>query len=203
MFISLEGADGSGKTTQVALLANRLQAENHDVEVTREPGGTPGAEAVARLLLDGATDRWSAMTEVLLFAAARRDHVERKIRPALDRGAIVISDRFHDSTAVYQSARGADPAEIEIIHNTAVAIRPDLTLVLQVDANEAGARLQARSEGEYRFERMGSEFHRRVARGYRALCEQEPERCQPIDGDGSAESVSDAIWSIVAPRLAG
>lgn len=141
MFISLEGIDGSGKSTQSARLAEALRRAGHDVVQTREPGGAPGAEEIRRLLVEGDPDRWSPETETLLFNAARRDHLERTIRPALDAGRIVITDRFADSTRVYQGAtRGDLRGFADAIHAAAIGVEPDLTLVLDMDPKVALSR---------------------------------------------------------------
>lgn len=141
MFISLEGIDGSGKSTQARRLAEALRAEGHEVVLTREPGGAPGAEDIRRLLVEGRADRWSAETELLLFTAARRDHLERTIRPALDRGAWVVTDRFADSTRVYQGAtRGELRATVDALHALMIGVEPDRTVVIDLDPAEALAR---------------------------------------------------------------
>lgn len=144
-FITFEGIDGSGKSTQARLLADRLQAEGRDVVLTREPGGSPGAEEIRQLLLTGDPDRWSAETEILLFTAARRDHLEKTIRPALDRGAVVICDRFADSTRVYQGAtRGELRGTVDNLHRLMIGQDPDLTFVIDMDPRDALARANER-----------------------------------------------------------
>lgn len=147
MFISLEGIDGSGKSTQARQLAEALRAEGHEVVLTREPGGAPGAEDIRRLLVEGRADRWSAETELLLFTAARRDHLERTIRPALDRGAWVVTDRFADSTRVYQGAtRGDLRATVDALHALMIGVEPDRTVVIDLDPAEALARTLHRQQ---------------------------------------------------------
>ena len=134
LFVSLEGIDGSGKSTQGRLLADGLRADGHAVTLTREPGGSPGAEEIRRLVLEGATDRWSAETEILLFTAARRDHLEKTIRPALQRGEIVITDRFADSTRIFQGVtRGDLSATVDRLHDLMIGVEPDLTLLFDLD----------------------------------------------------------------------
>lgn len=150
MFISFEGIDGSGKSTQARLLADALRAEGREVVLTREPGGSDGAEAIRRLLVEGGTDRWSAETEILLFNAARRDHLERTIRPALQAGKTVITDRFADSTRVYQGVtRGDLSASVEALHNLMIGIEPDRTFVIDVSLVIAGKRLLARAAASF------------------------------------------------------
>lgn len=146
MFISFEGIDGSGKSTQARLLAEGLRSEGHEVVLTREPGGSPGAEQIRRLLVEGRADRWSPETELLLFTAARRDHLERTIRPALDRGAWVVTDRFADSTRVYQGVARADLAEaVEDLHRLMIGTEPDRTFVIDLDPAQALARATGRA----------------------------------------------------------
>lgn len=145
MFISLEGIDGSGKSTQAHLLADHLRAAGREVVLTREPGGSPGAEEIRRLLVEGRGERWSPESELLLFNAARRDHLERTIRPALARGAVVVSDRFVDSSRVYQgAARGDLRALVDALHALVIGVEPDLTLVIDLDPAEAVARTSLR-----------------------------------------------------------
>ncbi|WP_036708089.1 dTMP kinase [Paracoccus sanguinis] len=147
MFISLEGIDGSGKSTQARRLAEALRTEGREVVLTREPGGAPGAEDIRRLLVEGRADRWSAETELLLFTAARRDHLERTIRPALDRGAWVVTDRFADSTRVYQGAtRGDLRGAVDALHALMIGVEPDRTFVIDLDPAEALARTLRRQQ---------------------------------------------------------
>uniref|UniRef100_UPI001B6DFBF2 dTMP kinase n=1 Tax=Amaricoccus sp. TaxID=1872485 RepID=UPI001B6DFBF2 len=152
-FISFEGVDGAGKTTQLRRLAATLRAAGRDVVETREPGGSPGAEEIRRLLVEGAPGRWSAESECLLFTAARRDHVERTIAPALAAGRTVLTDRFADSTRVYQGAARADlRATVDALHALMIGREPDLTVILDLDPDEAHARGTARGGAEDRFE---------------------------------------------------
>ena len=202
LFISFEGSDGVGKSTQVTRLAERIRDHDRKVVVTREPGGTSGAEEIRRLLLEGDTERWSAMTELLLFCAARRDHLEKVIEPALAEGAVVLCDRFHDSTAVYQAAAGGvDIAIAKQFHQIAVGRVPALTLVLLLSPQAAEMRCQKRSGERHRFEEFGEAFRMRVEQGYRQLAEREPERCREIDASGNIDKVAQTIWETVAPQL--
>lgn len=201
-FISFEGGEGAGKSTQIRRLADRLATAGHDVIVTREPGGSPGAEAIRDLLVNGAADRWSPVTESLLMYAARRDHLERVIRPALGRGAIVLCDRFADSTRAYQGAGGDAPAsliaalEAHVLGGTV----PVLTLILDLPAEVGLQRAQARG-GAARFESKGLAFHERLRAGYLEIARQEPERCVVIEANAPLDAVGAAIADVVAQRL--
>jgi dTMP kinase len=203
LFVTFEGIDGSGKTTQIRRLAGRLSAEGRDVRVTREPGGSPGAEEIRRLLVEGEPGRWSAETEILLFTAARRDHVERVIRPALEAGAIVLCDRFVDSTRVYQGARRGDlRACVDRLHAMMIGIEPDLTLILDLDPDEAMRREAGRGGAERRFERFGRAFQMRLREGFRALAAEAPDRCRVIAAAGDEATVAREIEAALAPVLA-
>ncbi|GGF58087.1 thymidylate kinase [Paracoccus acridae] len=194
MFISFEGIDGCGKSTQARLLAEALRAEGRQVVLTREPGGSPGAEEIRRLLVTGAGERWSAETECLLFTAARRDHLERTIRPALDAGKTVITDRFADSTRVYQGAtRGELRGLVDRMHGLAIGVEPDLTFVIDLDPETALGRGNARGGTEDRFESLGLDFQQRLAQGFRALAQEFPARVRLIDGSGSTGDVAARI----------
>ena len=193
-FITLEGGEGSGKSTQGRLLADALRAHGHEVVLTREPGGTPGAEAIRAMLVTGEDSRWTAWSEALLMTAARVDHVERVIRPALARGATVICDRFIDSTRAYQGAgRGLEDAALIDLHNEAVALWPDQTLVLQLPHADGLARAAARGDAEARFEAAGAAFHARIAGFFAMLPAAEPDRCRAIDASGSVDAVAQRI----------
>jgi dTMP kinase len=197
-FISFEGIDGSGKSTQARLLAAHLRATGHDVVLTREPGGSPGAEEIRALLLRGEADRWSAETEILLFTAARRDHLERTIRPALGRGATVVTDRFADSTRVYQGiTRGDLRGIVDRLHALMIGVEPDLTFVVDIAPATGLARAAARSDGEQRFEGMGLAMQEAMRAGFLALAQDFPERVRIIDGDRPA----DAIAADIAAQL--
>lgn len=194
MFISFEGIDGCGKSTQARLLADALRVEGREVVLTREPGGSPGAEEIRRLLVIGTGERWSAETECLLFTAARRDHLERTIRPALVEGRMVITDRFADSTRVYQGAtRGELRAFVDRMHDLAIGVEPDLTFVIDLDPATALARGNARGGTEDRFESLGLDFQQRLVNGFRALAAEFPARVRLIDGTGSEADVAARI----------
>jgi dTMP kinase len=202
VFITLEGIDGSGKSTQARRLAEALRAEGRDVVLTREPGGSPGAEEIRRLLVEGDPDRWSGATEILLFTAARRDHLEKTIRPALAAGRIVVSDRFADSTRVYQGAARGDLRDlVDRLHEMAIGIEPDLTLVIDMEPEAALARGLARKSGEDRFEELGAAFQARLRAGFVALAAEHPARCRLIDGNRAADAVARDIRAAVAPLL--
>lgn len=197
-FITFEGIDGSGKSTQARLLAAYLKSKGIDVVLTREPGGSPGAEEIRRLLVEGAPDRWSGETEILLFTAARRDHLEKTIRPALDRGAVVISDRFADSTRVYQGAARGDLRDIvDRLHDTVVGLEPDLTFVIDMDPGEALSRGLARQSGEDRFEDMGQSFQERLRSGFHDLVQANPGRCHMIDGQRDPDAIAHDVALIL------
>lgn len=190
MFLSLEGVDGSGKSTQARLLAEWLRGRGHEVVLTREPGGSPGAEEIRRLLLEGEPGRWSPTVEALLFTAARRDHLERTVGPALARGAWVVTDRYADSTRVYQgAAREGGAGLVDALHELAIGREPDLTFVIDLAPGEAHARAGARGGAEMRFEAMGAAFQHRVREGFLALARAHPRRMRVIDGAGSARAV--------------
>lgn len=203
LFITFEGGEGAGKSTQAARLAPRIAALGREVVRTREPGGSLGAEAIRALLVTGEPDRWSATTETLLMYAARRDHIERLIAPALERGAVVICDRFADSTRAYQGAAGGAPATlIEALETEVLAgVRPDLTLILDLPAEIGLRRSRGEDSDEDRFESKGLVFHQRLRAFFQALAENDPARCVSIDAAADEWSVAEAIWAAVAPRL--
>jgi dTMP kinase len=209
LFITLEGIDGAGKSTQARLLADRLRAAGHEVVLTREPGGAPGAEEIRRLLVEGAPGRWSPETEILLFTAARRDHLERVIAPALGRGAFVVCDRFVDSTRAYQG-EGRLRATVERLHAMMIGRDPDLTLILDMDPDAGLGRSDAKAadrsrqghRAENRFERRGGAFQAQMRRAFLAIAAAEPSRCRVVDAARPVEAVADEIWRVVAERLA-
>ena len=202
-FITFEGGEGAGKSTQVRRLAARLEFRGVDVLMTREPGGSPGAETLRGLLVTGDADRWSPMAETLILYAAREDHLRRTIRPALDAGRWVLCDRFADSTRAYQGAAGGtDPAFIRALENAVVGpTAPDLTLVLDMPADVGLARAAGRGEGEARFESKGLAFHQRLRDGFLAVARAEPYRCVVVDAAGDMDAVEQAIWTAVVARF--
>ena len=202
LFISLEGIDGAGKSTQSRLLAEHLRGLGRDVIETREPGGAAGAEDIRKLLVEGDPDRWSPETEILLFSAARRDHLERTIAPSLACGAVVICDRFADSTRVYQGAARGDLRDlVDDIHARVIGVEPDLTLILDMDPAMALARGLARQSGEDRFEDMGLPFQERLRSGFQALARDFPDRCAMVDANQAPEAIAQDIARIVEARL--
>lgn len=201
IFISLEGIDGSGKSTQGRRLAQTLRDQGHSVTLTREPGGSPGAEEIRRLVLEGATDRWSAETEILLFTAARRDHLEKTIRPALARGEVVITDRFADSTRIFQGITRGDLSEtVDRLHALMIGVEPDLTLLFDLDPAVGLARATARAGAELRFEDMGLGFQQKARAGFLALAKAHP-RFRLIDADADEATVAERVWHAVTPHL--
>lgn len=203
MFITFEGIDGSGKSTQARLLADHLRAKGHDVVLTREPGGSPGAEEIRRLVLEGDPDRWSAETEILLFTAARRDHLERVIEPALKAGKVVISDRFADSTRMYQGlSRGDLRGLVDELHALMIGREPELTFVIDMDPDLGLARAKGRNGTEERFEDFGAGLQRQMRAGFLALAAEHPVRCRVIDGNRPAEAVAAEVAAIADRALA-
>ncbi|EEX11228.1 thymidylate kinase [Ruegeria lacuscaerulensis ITI-1157] len=202
MFLTFEGIDGSGKSTQARMLAEHLRLSGHEVVLTREPGGSPGAEEIRRLVLEGDPDRWSAETEILLFTAARRDHLERTIEPALAEGKIVICDRFADSTRMYQGlSRGDLRAIVDQLHQLMIRREPDLTLLIDMDPETGLARAKGRHGGEERFEDFGPDLQRRMRKGFLELAEEFPERFRVIDGNRDMDSVSRDVTQIALQAL--
>ncbi len=203
LFISFEGIDGSGKSTQARLLADTLRAQGREVVLTREPGGSPGAEQIRALVLEGEPDRWSPHTEILLFTAARRDHLERTIAPALAAGKVVICDRFADSTRMYQGlSRGDLRALVDQLHDLMIGREPDLTLLIDMDPETGLARALARNGTEERFETFGADLQRRMRAGFLALADEFPDRIRTIDGNRTADAVAADIRTAVESALA-
>jgi dTMP kinase len=205
-FITLEGGEGAGKSTQARLLARKLEPLGVSVVVTREPGGSPGAEELREVILSGKVAPFGPAGEAILFSAARIDHVDRTIAPALARGQWVICDRFADSTRAYQGAAGnIDPALIASLERVAVgAVKPDLTLMLDIAPETGLGRAAARrrpGEAIDRFEREGAGFHETLRQAFLAIARAEPERCAVIDANNPAEAVAEAIWICVRERL--
>jgi len=199
-FISFEGGEGAGKSTQARLLKGALEARGHSVVLTREPGGSPGAEEIRKLLVEGEPERWTPVSETLLFLAARADHVARVIEPALARGEWVISDRFSDSTYVYQGiARRVGVEVVDRLQKAALgSFTPDLTLVLDLDPRDGLKRAGARGGGhENRFEKFDSEFHSELRNAFREIAWANPPRCVLIDAGHSAEDVATEVWRAV------
>ena len=202
-FITFEGGEGAGKSTQARLLVERLQAAGLTVVMTREPGGSEGAEALRPLLVTGDRDRWTPTAETLLMYAGRSDHLTRLIRPALEAGTWVVCDRFSDSTRAYQGAGGGvDPAFIEAIEAEVVGVdKPDLTLIFDMPVEVGLERAFGRDMFEARFESKGLEFHERLRAEFLRIASREPERCARIDASGSLEAVAADVWAAVSSRL--
>lgn len=202
VFLSFEGIDGSGKSTQARLLAEALRARGLTVTLTREPGGSAGAEEIRRLVLEGAADRWSTETELLLFTAARRDHLEKTIRPALARGEVVICDRFADSSRIYQGlTRGDLRVTVDALHSLMIGVEPDLTFLIDIDPSLGLRRAIARAGSEMRFEGMGLGFLEKARTGFLALATAAPQRFRIIDGTGAAEDVAQAVTAAALAHL--
>ena len=201
--ITLEGGEGAGKSTQAKAVGAWLESQGITVELTREPGGAPGAEAIRTLLVTGDTGRWDPLTELLLHYAARHEHMIRRIRPALDAGTWVVCDRFVDSTLAYQGYGLGVPAEAIAQIRSAVLgdFAPDLTLVLDVSPGTRRARTAGRPGNEDRYERMDEAFHARVRDGFRAIAAAEPGRCVMISADADVEEVGEAIRAAIMDHL--
>jgi dTMP kinase len=202
-FITLEGGEGAGKSTQIARLRAWLEGRGHRITVTREPGGSPGAEMVRKLLVEGPTERWDGTTEALLHFAARREHLRSTVWPALKRGDWVVSDRFADSTLAYQGyGHGVDRRIFEQLYELAVgAFRPDLTIILDVPIEIGLKRAAERRGAETRYESLPRDFHSRVRTGFLEIAKREPKRCIVIDATGSVDAIAVAIAEAVKERL--
>lgn len=203
-FITLEGGEGGGKSTQARRLAAALKDSVGEVVLTREPGGSPGAEQIRGLLVDGEVRRWDAVTETLLHYAARRDHLVNCVRPALARGAWVISDRFADSTLAYQGyGHGVEKSDIAELYRICVGeLKPDLTLILDLPVEAGLMRAARRGRGEDRYERMDPAFHERLRQGFLEIARAEPDRCAVIDASLGGDEVHGQIMAAVRERLA-
>lgn len=210
-FISFEGGEGCGKTTQLKLLAETLTVKGISLIATRELGGTPGAEALRPVMQSGDTDRWDAVSEALIVYAGRHDHTVRKIKPTLAAGQWVLSDRYFDSSWVYQGYAAGQPLEnLKTIQNIAIGdFKPDLTLIFDIDVetglkramHDANQRVLAFIEENTRFERKGHEFHQRVRDGFLTILANNPERCVRIDAAGSIAEVQARVWQVVRERF--
>ena len=197
-FISFEGIDGCGKSTQAKILSTELTACGNKVLLTREPGGSKGAEEIRNLLLTGNPDRWSAETEILLFTAARRDHLERTILPALQSGTTVICDRFSDSTRVYQGVTRGDLRDlVDQLDDTMIPRQPDITFLIDLDPNIGLTRALERSNTEARFEEFGLEMQIKLREGFLTLANEFPKRFMVVDGNGSEAEVSQTISKLL------
>ena len=202
LFITLEGGEGVGKSTQAAHLAERLRGAGRGVVVTREPGGSEGGEAIRTLLITGEVGRWSATTETLLLYAARRDHIERVIAPALERGDVVVCDRFFDSTRAYQGAAGgASSSLVASLEAKVVTVRPDLTVILDLPPEQGLARVDRRAETKTRFEDRDLSFHVALRGAFLEIAREEPGRCVVVDASRTAETVAEDIWRRVESSL--
>jgi len=201
-FISFEGIDGSGKSTQIKKLAEFLEASDFDIVITREPGGSIGAEEIRNLLLQGNVDRWSAETEILLFTAARRDHLERIILPALEEGKIVICDRFTDSTRMYQGMRGINLRNlVDTLNEKVIKFDPDLTIVIDINPEISLKRAKSRKTVEERFEDFGVDLQMKMRKGFLELAKEFGNRIEVVNGQQSIEKLAQDIRSLVKAKL--
>ncbi len=201
-FITFEGIDGSGKSTQAKMLAAALRESGIETVLTREPGGSEGAEEIRRLLVEGDPTRWSAKTEILLFTAARRDHLEKTILPALEAGKTLVCDRFADSTRVYQGvARAELRSVVDELHALMIGREPDLTFVIDMDPEAALGRGLARRSGEDRFEEFGLQFQKDLRQGFLDLASANPGRCVLIDGNRPVDEVAADVVKLALKAL--
>lgn len=201
-FVTFEGIDGSGKSTQAKMLASTLRDNGQMVTLTREPGGSVGAEEIRKLVLEGDPDRWSAETEILLFTAARRDHLEKTINPALAQGHFVISDRFADSTRMYQGiSRGDLRPVVDQLHALMIGREPDLTFIIDMDPEIGLSRALAREGTEERFETFGADLQRKMREGFLELAREFSSRCVVIDGNRDIEAVAADVAKAAQERL--
>lgn len=202
-FITFEGGEGAGKSTQVTLLKQRLEATGVTVICTREPGGFPEGDMIRSIFLEGESDRWHPASEALLMYAARKEHVIKVIEPALSNGTWVISDRFADSTMAYQGyARGLGQKFVAELHRlTLGSFEPDITFILDLTAEACLARVAMRGGGDDRMERQGKEFHEALRSAFLEIAKASPERCYVINGGASEQNVADDIWSRMTPAI--
>ena len=201
-FITFEGIDGSGKSTQIRKLAKFLEDNGFDIIITREPGGSVGGEEIRNLLLQGAVDRWSAETEILLFTAARRDHLERIILPALQGGKIVICDRFTDSTRMYQGMRGPKLRDlVDKLTKEVINCDPDLTIIIDIDPEISLERAKSRNTAEERFEDFGVDLQKKMRRVFLDLSREFSSRMEVVNGQQSVDELAKEIASLVRARL--
>ncbi len=202
LFVTFEGIDGSGKSTQARRLAEDLRARGREVVLTREPGGSPGAEEIRSLVLEGDPDRWSAETEILLFTAARRDHMERTIWPALRQGQVVLCDRFADSTRMYQGlSRGQLRPIVDKLHDLMIGDEPNVTLLIDMDPALGLARAKGRQGHEERFEDFGLDLQARMREGFLDLAAEFPDRFRVVDGNRPEDEVAADIRRLIDPEL--
>lgn len=202
LFLTFEGIDGSGKSSQARMLAEHLRGLGHDVVLTREPGGSAGAEEIRSLVLEGDPDRWSAETEILLFTAARRDHLERTIRPALAEGKVVICDRFADSTRMYQGlSRGDLRGLVDQLHDLMIGREPDMTVLIDMDPETGLSRAKGRQGTEERFEDFGLDLQQQMRAGFLALADEYSDRFRVVDGNRDMDSVAQDVTDIVLQAL--
>jgi dTMP kinase len=201
-FISFEGIDGSGKSTQIQKLAEFLEDRDFEIVITREPGGSIGAEEIRNLLLQGNVDRWSAETEILLFTAARRDHLERIILPALEEGKIVICDRFTDSTRMYQGMRGVNLRNlVDTLNEKVIKFDPDLTIVIDINPEISLKRAKSRKTVEERFEDFGVDLQMKMRKGFLELAKEFGNRIEVVNGQQSIDKLAQDICSLVKAKL--
>ena len=203
VFITLEGGEGAGKSTQLKLLEERLVTHEIDIVRTREPGGVPSAETIRDLLVNGETDKWRPLTETLLHFAARHEHISRLVQPALDRGQWVLCDRFADSTTAYQGyAQNIDLETIATLYRLAVGnLEPNLTIILDLPVEVGLERAEDRGIGGTRYEKMGIEFHKRLRDGFLQIAANNPHRCSILDATQSIEEISEYIMALVEERF--
>ena len=201
-FISFEGIDGSGKSTQIQKLAEFLKGRDFDIVITREPGGSKGGEEIRNLLLQGNVDRWSAETEILLFTAARRDHLERIILPALEEGKVVICDRFTDSTRMYQGMRGVNLRNlVDTLNEKVIKFDPDLTIVIDINPEISLKRAKSRKTVEERFEDFGADLQMKMRKGFLELAKEFSNRIEVVNGQQSVDNLAKDICSLVKAKL--